>query len=207
MDRPVMTTASRTPVLDALRSATAELHTALEASLRLDQIQADGYAVLLERFFGFYEPLERTAACYAQVGWLDAVNRRKVRWLVSDLRALGRSTEAMARLPRCDCLPPLASAAQQLGCMYVIEGSTLGGTHIARHVLPRLGIDHNRGGAFFNSYGASVGKNWRALLAALESRIITTADRAAAVSGACDTFAALSQWLLSDPKRADHARF
>jgi heme oxygenase len=207
MDRPAIITASRTPVLDTLRAATAEAHAALEASLRLDRIERVGYAALLERFFGFYEPLERTAACYARVGWLDAVDRRKVWWLVSDLRALGRSAEAIAQLARCDRLPPLNSAAQQLGCMYVIEGSTLGGAHIARHVLPRLGIDRDRGGAFFRSYGASTGKNWRALLAALECRIITPADRAAAVSGACDTFAALSHWLLSDQQRANPARF
>jgi heme oxygenase len=184
-----------TPALDALRAATADVHVALEAQLDLGRIDREGYRALLSRFLGFYEPLERSAPCYAQPGWLDEVDRRKAEWLVADLRALALSERQIAALPRCAWLPPLNSAAEQLGCMYVIEGSTLGGAHIARHVLPRLGITSATGGAFFHSYGAGVGKNWRTLLAGLETRIDSDPARREAAAAARQTFTLLQAWL------------
>lgn len=192
-------TAARAPVLNALRAATAATHESLETALAIERIDLAGYRSLLERFLGFYEPLESQMPCYAQHGWLDGVDRRKLPSLLADLRALGYSPQEIDALPRCE-LPAAGSPAAQLGRMYVIEGSTLGGAHIARHVLPRLGINANTGGAFFQSYGPDVGRNWRAYLNVLEQRVVSAADRDDAVRGACETFSLLQRWLILSSK-------
>jgi heme oxygenase len=181
--------------IDVLRSETAALHALLDATLQVGQIDRAGYRRLLERFFGFYEPFERCAPCYADPRWLDGVDRRKTNWLVEDLQALQLSGPQIANLPRCSAFPPIQTEAQQLGCMYVIEGSTLGGVHIARSVLPRLNITPDTGGHFFSSYGPAVGRNWRAVLQALESRLQSAADREAAAATARAMFESLASWL------------
>jgi heme oxygenase len=47
-----------------------------------------------------------------------------------------------------------------LGAMYVMEGSTLGGQHIARHVEAALGLLPAQGDAYFRGYGERTGAMW-----------------------------------------------
>ncbi len=55
--------------------------------------------------------------------------------------------------------------------MYVLEGSTLGGTMISRRLRQSLGLHPGSGGGaqFFFSYGPQVGRMWRDFTAALEA--------------------------------------
>lgn len=55
----------------------------------------------------------------------------------------------------------LANRAHVLGAMYVIEGSTLGGQYIARHVERVLNLKPNEGSAYFHGYGDQTGQMWR----------------------------------------------
>ena len=48
-----------------------------------------------------------------------------------------------------DDLPDLQGVQEALGCLYVVEGSTLGGQVIARHLRQTLGVDPRCGGSFF----------------------------------------------------------
>ena len=48
-----------------------------------------------------------------------------------------------------------------LGVLYVLEGSTLGGRLIARHVEPALGLINGRGDAYFRGHGEATGALWR----------------------------------------------
>ena len=47
-----------------------------------------------------------------------------------------------------------------LGAMYVIEGSTLGGQYIARHVEKVLALEPGHGDAYFRGYGDQTGALW-----------------------------------------------
>jgi len=52
-----------------------------------------------------------------------------------------------------EALPQLASLGRAFGVLYVLEGSTLGGRHIALALEKRLGLTAGNGAMFFNAYG------------------------------------------------------
>jgi heme oxygenase len=58
-----------------------------------------------------------------------------------------------------------------LGAMYVMEGSSLGGQLIARHVQIALGLTQGRGNAFFHGYGSESGPLWKEFCEMLKTRI------------------------------------
>jgi heme oxygenase len=182
-------------ILARLRAATAADHAAIEAALDVmrPDLTLPRYIALLARFYGFYEPWEAAA------GRIDATaavvaERRKVPMLERDLQALGFSVETMAALPRCATLPSLQNEYEVLGSMYVIEGSTLGGQHVARHVRATLPLPPGVGIAFFSSYGERVGARWREFQGHLR-RAAHTGDNLILRSG-CETFRLLHNWLL-----------
>ena len=128
--------------------------------------------------------------------------------------ALGRSDAALAATPRCTDLPDCTTPEQLLGCLYVIEGATLGGRSITRHLQIRLGLTPESGGAFFDGYGAQTGSHWKAFCTMLsenaDRQMSHSADdsadhfsvesrHAAIVAGANQTFATLTHWLFPAP--------
>jgi heme oxygenase len=54
-------------------------------------------------------------------------------------------------LPLCGNVQHLETIPEAPGCLYVLEGSTLGGRIITRHVKEILPVDETRGCTFFNS--------------------------------------------------------
>jgi heme oxygenase len=70
---------------------------------------------------------------------------------------LGREPDA---IPHCSHLPQVHTFQRGLGCLYVLEGSTLGARLISGRIESRFGIGDGSGGAFFNAYGESVGQKW-----------------------------------------------
>ena len=190
------TSAAMPPVLSRLRAETRAEHDAIEAALDLtgDGLTRDGYRRVLERFYGFYAPLE--PAIRAVGGWadrgLDLDARRKTPLLEADLRALG--ADAPASLPLCNDLPLLVTPADCFGCLYVLEGSTLGGQLISRHVQHALGVTPETGGRFFHGYGDETGEMWQSFRAAVTGSVVSPADQDAAVAAAKDTFSKLHRW-------------
>lgn len=171
---------------------------ALEERLPLlsPELSVEGYRELLRRFHGYYAPLERElveAGRWREIG-LDYPERLKVGALERDLAVLGDDAVEIAALARCGDLPEVESLAGSLGCFYVIEGATLGGQIISRHLLQNLDLTPERGCGFFSGYGAETGPRWKAF-----GEILTNATREedgdAIVASANRTFATLSEWL------------
>jgi len=191
-------------ILKRLRSETSERHAALEHQLPLvdPRLSRDGYRTILEGFFGYYAPLEvqlSGASVWAELEF-DFAARQKVPELEKDLVLLGSTAEELTRLPQCAELPELETIPQILGCLYVIEGSTLGGQVITRHLQANLGITPETGGAFFAGYGAKTGARWQAFGA-----MITAAARFGGeddiVASANRTFETLELWLFPHTSR------
>ena len=186
-------------ILSRLKHETQASHQAIEA--RVDLLNHLGsladYRRLLERFWGFYAPIEERVL--ASVDWprygVDIQRRMKAPALARDLVALGLSPDALARLPRCQALPAPESFPNHLGCLYVLEGATLGGQIIAREVRSRLGLAPEHGCAFFTSYGEQVGLMWREFRALLVEAAIDEPAEAAIVRGAHETFESFDRWL------------
>jgi heme oxygenase (biliverdin-IX-beta and delta-forming) len=140
-----------------LKNATEKNHLALEASLQphWSRMQnAANYARLLEVFYGFYAPLEKSIArMLPQDALPDMPERRKADWLLADLQTLGYNT-----VPSLTTNSPLIdSPAAAWGALYVLEGSTLGGRHICKLVRRELPDAPLR---FFEGYRAETGPRW-----------------------------------------------
>ena len=188
-------------ILSRLKRETHASHQAIEA--RVDLLNHLGsvadYRQLLERFWGFYAPIEErmlAGADWPRYG-VDIQRRMKAPALTRDLAALGLAPDVLAALPRCRALPVPQSFPHRVGCLYVLEGATLGGQIIARTARGRLGLTPEHGCAFFMSYGEQVGLMWREFRALLVAAAIDEPAEAAIVCGAQETFAAFDRWLES----------
>ena len=186
-------------ILTRLKHETQAAHQAIEA--RVDLLNRLGsvadYRQLLERFWGFYAPIEEAVAAgpeWASFG-VDIQQRMKAPALARDLQSLGLSPVAVDALPLCRTLPAMASFPHRLGCLYVLEGATLGGQIIAREVHGRLGLTAEQGCSFFASYGEHVGAMWRAFRVLLLQAAADELAAEALVRGANETFEAFDRWL------------
>jgi heme oxygenase len=184
--------------LETLRRATSEKHRGLEAlamnaRLLRDDYHIDEYRGMLQRMYGFYEPLARTAVkAQARCGPMIAQRAERLR---RDLSDLGCSPSEIAAIPRCDRLPSLASADRDLGCAYVFEGAALGGRVITKH-LTRVFRDHAKVPVrFFSGDGDPTAQRWRSFCADLDANAENVEEVCAA---ACAAFDSMTAWLAQD---------
>jgi heme oxygenase len=193
-------------VLQRLKAATRAEHDAIEAVLDL---MAPGFSLAdyhrrLRRYHGFYAPIESLicdAADWQHWG-LDITARAKTPWLTADLADLGclADHKELRTVPPtlCSALPPIESAASAFGCLYVLEGATLGGRMISRHIERELGLNATHGARFFHGYGEQTGTMWKEFRAALSAFADSPLREDAVVASAIATFAALRTWCAAD---------
>ena len=182
-------------LLKRLKIETRAAHEQIEHDLQLTKRTGSrlAYRALLQRFYGFHAAWEAQAGVLiADPAFFD--RRRKTHLLVGDLRALGLGTDAITALPLCRPLMPMPTRAAALGAMYVVEGSTLGGTVIAHHVKHALGLTPETGCAYFSGYGAEVGRMWRAFGERLTEMSSPDTDDEI-VASAARTFDRMRIWL------------
>ena len=193
-------------LLASLREATREAHAAIEQVPALARLLDPGlgradYAATLGRLYRFHAALEPRLVA-ALVGWpaaaaLAAAGRPGA--LAADLAALGRPAPAPA--PEA-ALPGLAEGMAALGCLYVMEGSSLGGRVIARRLVESLGVTPGQGGRFFGGEGADTARaRWRVLCDLLEEvgAAASPEGRARLLHGATEGFTRLGDWMAGTP--------
>jgi heme oxygenase len=182
-------------LLQRLKIETAKAHERIAEAFELEAITRSipAYCGLLGRLYGFHAVWEpRAGLVLAEPEFFR--QRRKVTFLETDLRALGMSSKGVARLPLCNPTVTMRTPAEAWGSMYVIEGSTLGGVIIARHVERRLGLSRHNGCLYFRCYGAEVRPMWISFGARLVAGC-GPADHDAVVTAARRTFEVLRIWL------------
>jgi heme oxygenase len=160
----------------------------------------EAYRAVLVQFYGFYAPLE--ASLHRIEGLIlalsDVAARRKAGLIARDLLALGLSPSELPALPRCGDLPALPDVAHALGCLYVLEGATLGGQIIARQLAAGPSVTADSGGAFFSGYGPETGPMWRSFGTGLAAYVTTPEREAGVVTAARETFRAFERWLAGE---------
>ena len=196
-----MSAATSLGTRDALRQATEAIHARLHGlpalqALAEGRIDREGYVALLRRMLGFHRAVEAAlAAAPSLAAWgIDIAERRRA-WLIeADLAFLGAAPGPAGRAP----LPPLGTAARALGCLYVTEGSTLGGRQLAR-ALDGLLPPGEAGRRFLLGHAARHGALWRACCAALERCGAEPARQGEMLEAATQTFAAFEAWFGGQP--------
>jgi heme oxygenase len=182
-------------VLRMLRTATATEHEAVERALNLldPALERNRLVAVLDRLHGFWQAAEAgldgwADRCPADAAAVDWARRRRAALFAADLRALGGRPE-----PATPTLEPLPGTDEALGRLYVLEGSTLGGVFIDRHLAALPGLAGLRVRAF-SPYGADTGASWHAFRTTLRARVADGGDAATVVRSARATFAALAAW-------------
>jgi heme oxygenase (biliverdin-IX-beta and delta-forming) len=192
-------------ILTRLREETRPLHEDAELAVDLPARlrSLDAYAGLLARFYGLHAPLE------AQLGQIEGYERLGITLsertrsalILDDLATLGWSESDMGSIRYCSDLPAIPNLERALGCLYVLEGSTLGGSVICRAVKQRLGL--SSGYTFFAGYGERTSMMWNAFCDGL--RVYSESNPQSGdgiVAAASATFRSFRQWLPESPSRA-----
>jgi len=155
--------------IQTLRQETEADHHAAEESLPLMRPDLDTatYVHCLRTLYRVVAAWEEQAPSFAP-DWLRTllVARGRRSFLDRDLAWFGvPEIRARAVLPAMGDLPAL------LGAMYVMEGSTLGGQIIARHVAEALHLTQGRGDAFFRGHGSQTGPYWKEFCEVLKTNV------------------------------------
>ena len=181
-------------LLERLRRETSGLHRNVEELTDLPGSIStrEDYVELLQRLHGFHTAVEArlTDPSWA-IGWLDLgialPAHRRAHLLSEDLLSLGTlPKKATVRLPGLD------NIGQALGCLYVVEGSSLGGRVLSPAFRAVLG-DIPTG--FFDSDERMHPHPWRSVTAGLRKFDAAAGSVDDVVLGAQGTFAAFGRHL------------
>ncbi|MFC4638364.1 biliverdin-producing heme oxygenase [Deinococcus hohokamensis] len=175
-------------ILPRLKAETQAAHDRVEALMHVmdTPLSRTHYVQTLRQLHRLYVPLEAQLAAQKLPEVFAFAERRKTDRLVLDLSVLGGVPGPATTGP----LPTLLTPAHALGALYVLEGATLGGQLITRHVHRQLGLTALSGAAFFSGYGPDTGRMWRQFTEALTRYAQDTGQDEAIVEGARRTFAA-----------------
>lgn len=178
-------------IMKKLKEATKEQHDALESVVDVmnRMFTREDYGNLLTKFYRFYSAIEPAMpADELKAAGFDIDERRKLPLLERDLESLGLLERGRAAAAAKPSIPNLDTAAKAFGAVYVLEGATLGGQVITRHLREHLGLSVEKGGAFFNSYGQMVGPMWKAFAETITNFAERNGDDDTIVQTAKETF-------------------
>lgn len=179
-----------------LRHETAQEHQAVEGTLPLMDTDLDRsrYILCLQRMYGLVAAWDEGSAKAAPEWLQDSLSiRRRAGLLSHDLVSLGATAHAV-RSP----LPALDDLNALLGAMYVMEGSTLGGQLIARHVQTTLGLAPGVGNSYFIGHGDLTGSMWKSFCQVLMNQV-PDKDTNAVIGGAKSMFQTFGSWMRAAP--------
>lgn len=164
-----------------LKNDTADLHKRLEQIGFVDKIMdktltLEEYKKLIAANFIFHQPLEQSLL---KITGLSELNIKwKTPFLEKDRIAVGGFEKVEVDNP---FLPQ--DSYQALGCMYVLEGATLGGRVIKRH-LQMLPVEMH----YYGCYGEEGGMHWKNFMQNLEVQINSEAKADITLKAARETF-------------------
>jgi heme oxygenase len=179
--------------LEQLRRETLPDHNAVEQSVPLmdDELDLDTYVSYLVKLHGIIATWEECAPPNAPA-WIRPLlaARRRGQLLTLDLKWFSADASGEAR----PALPEMSDSAGLLGAMYVVEGSTLGGRLIARHVELALGLTAGQGNAYFRGHNERTGQLWKEFCDALRTNV-PDSETDAVIAAAKAMFGVFGAWM------------
>lgn len=181
---------------DTIKEVTQTQHQQLEKALvaKMKAIRSmQGYVDLLKMFYGYFGGLEQQINRYINSSYLhDYDQRRKTNAMADDIIALQDSVPVTASG---NDLPAINNSLQAFGALYVIEGSTLGGSIISKMMQQHLQFNGQKGLSFFNGYGEQTHQMWTGFKTALNAAVKNADDAKVVTQAANDTFAGFKNWM------------
>ncbi len=186
--------------LEDLRNQTAESHKALEENevskaLLSNTLTLADYRNYLVHMYGLVKGIELYA--YPKLGGIfrDLNQRKKAHLIEEDLLNTGFSIKEIAAIPIKTFSP--VDEASAIGSMYVLEGSTLGGRMLYKHINKQLHL--SEGVSFFNGYGNRTGSMWKEFVKKFTDFAVNN-NAQEVIHSAIQTFKATGEWMASGLK-------
>ncbi|QDW24887.1 biliverdin-producing heme oxygenase [Pedobacter sp. KBS0701] len=182
-------------ISNLLRTETAQNHKTLESLMFVNEIMnnslsTDQYKKLLTINYIIHQKLENTlansldAAIAEQLGMKE---RLKLNALTQDLNYWNISSLTLPGL-NFELFVPEINTAEVLGALYVLEGATLGGNVIKRHILANPNFkNHEDGLNYYGVYGEELSTKWKIFVSVINQHI-SEADYERCVNSANLTF-------------------
>ena len=182
-------------VSERLKSCTAIEHQETE-KLLIEKIKSihckEDYVRILKIFYGYFAPVEEEIRRYVTTEHLaDLSERRNVSRIKQDLQTLGYSEG----ISLATILPSIENHCHAAGAMYVQEGSTLGGRHIARMISAKV-ADTTDALNFFIGYNEKTDEMWNSFKDFINKRFTHESEASQVVEGAKSTFVRMKEWIL-----------
>ncbi len=151
-------------MLDKLKDDTRPLHDKVEEAMESGKIMSDNfsreeYTRLLQKLYIAHSALEPALLSVPSIAGHPGIEAsfrlNKLKALETDLKALG------AQVPQTSMASPdFENPAEAWGALYVLEGSTLGGAMILKHLRGKLQWE-NSVMNFYGYYGKHTGSLWK----------------------------------------------
>ncbi|KAA0989902.1 biliverdin-producing heme oxygenase [Dyadobacter aurulentus] len=184
--------------IKTLRKETAESHQNLEdnplskALLDPDVTLAD-YQAYLSKLYGVTVVCEKQVFPELASVLPDLSERYKAHLIEKDLLATGLTDAQIQALPVHHF--HFSRRSEAIGIMYVLEGSTLGGKIIYKHIHEKLGFTPESGAAYFWGYGTQTGTLWKSFVSILTQFAAENNDDPLVIESAKKTFTEINKWL------------
>lgn len=175
-----------------LRTSTADCHKQLELNslslaLLSDNVNENIYCSYLTRLYNFVKGFEQFVYPALSHHFFNISDRKKALFIEADLKAHHIAVDNNITLKEAffrDIYPGVYAAA---GALYVLEGSTLGGQIIVKHLQKTMppGFKNT---AYFSAYQQKTGSMWKEFLQQLTALPQSKQQEQQIISGAITTF-------------------
>jgi heme oxygenase len=154
------------------------------------------YVNLLKMFYGFFSPIEAAVRNHIDEKTLDDIHeRRQATLIINDLKALGYGDH----IPVSPFVPRIDSDLRAFGALYVGEGSTLGGSIIAKMLRDNPNLhDCTHAITFFDGYQDRTMAMWKKFQRHLDESFQADHQQKEIVSAATETFDKMKAWLTAN---------
>ncbi len=188
-----------------LKHATAALHVELESlsvsqSILSPHVSIKDYLHYLDVMYDIVVAVEKFVFPRVSSEFSNLDLRRKKPLLEQDFQSLHYKKHQEVRIAGLS--EEVKSLGFAMGILYVIEGSSLGGRVILKHIQKTLNIEQATGAAFFAGYGDRTGILWKEFMEALVIHQITNNNGNEIIAGANHAFDVIIKHFRANPKNS-----
>lgn len=188
--------------LQKLRSETASSHQALEENpssqfLMSNEVTQQTLEHYLKTMYGFVKGFEKIVFPLLENELPQIGSRQKAQLLAADLLQSKQDIDRLALVPDSVFTTYYTNACTAWGGMYVLEGSTLGGQIITKHLQQFLGEGITQKTHYLAGYGAATGSMWKTFLQHFSEAATTKCNQEEIIKSAVQTFSLINSWMIS----------